>query len=132
MFVNLSNHPINILPSDTQTMTFGSKDREKLALVGETYSVTFPKHEGPLPKVDTLPGEVKVVDNIAIHYPGGKVLHNLPAPQEGVIYISSRQVVDAAKELGRTDVVCPGPLVFEKPFEEGGRGTILGCLGLMG
>jgi hypothetical protein len=132
MFVNLSNHSIDILSSDTQTTTFGSKDREKLALVGEASSVTFPKYEGSVPKVVYQSGVVKVINKIAVHYPGGKVVHNLPKPPEGVIYISSKQVVDAAKELGRTDVVCPGPLVFAEPFEEGGRGTVVGCLGLMG
>ena len=133
LFVNLGNHPVLVLSSETQTVKFGPTGREKLALVGEVSSnLSLPAYAGPLPTVETLPGEVKVIANIAIHYPGAKILHNLPQPQEGVIYVSSRMVVDAAKEVGRTDVVCPGPLAFAEPFEEGGRGTVVGCLGLVG
>ena len=52
----------------------------------------------------------------------GKI-DGLPDPEDGVMYIVSRIVMDAAHECGRDDVCAPHRLVRDV------QGNIIGCLG---
>jgi hypothetical protein len=129
-FINLSDHPTVVLDPNTPVKTFDG-GRSKYADDTPQIVLELPSYKGALPNVDALSGNTVVIDGVSIEYPDSTVINNLPEPKEGIIYISSEIVVNAAKTLGRTDVVYPGPLVFKEPFEKG-FGTIVGCLGLRG
>lgn len=51
-------------------------------------------------------------------------VEGLPAPEDGVILITSSMVAEAAAAVGRTDVYAPDKLA------RGEGGEIIGCMGL--
>jgi hypothetical protein len=58
---------------------------------------------------------------ITTHYPSGGVVDGLPLAEEGVVFVVSALVADAAK---RADVMSPGELVRDA------KGVIIGARGL--
>jgi hypothetical protein len=64
------------------------------------------------------------IDGIAIESVIYGEIEGLPEPQEGVFYIVSGLVANAATKIGRVDCLAPGALVRDKS----NPGTILGCL----
>jgi hypothetical protein len=79
---------------------------------------------GTVARVATSPKVVAVVDGINITSTTFGEVHDLPDPQEGVVYIASLLVAQAAARAGRMDVLAPGPLIRDE------EGRPIGCEGL--
>lgn len=88
---------------------------------GNDTVVTIEKHGTPAARVSTSRTPSRVVNGIpTFHVEFGEV-ENLPAPQEGCIFIVSGMVAAAAP---REDIFSPGELVRDE------AGRPIGCLGL--
>ena len=59
------------------------------------------------------------------HTQDPKLMGEIPAPQDGVIYVASLPAAKAAKAAGRNDVVSPGEAVRNEANMQ------IGCIGLM-
>lgn len=101
--VNLTPHILNIFRAD------GSE----VKLVPEG-----------LARVSSTREHVRTVDGIAIYRTSFGEVEGLPEPQEGVFFITSLVVKQAARKLGRWDVLSPGDLIRDE------AGQPIGCDGL--
>jgi len=99
-FVNLTPHVINIINPSGQ--------------------MDLPP-SGVVARVATTTAVVDEIDGVEIIETSFGKLEALPPPQEGVYYIVSRIVLEAAR---RGDLLSPGPLV------RGPTGQPIGCKGL--
>jgi hypothetical protein len=79
---------------------------------------------GILARVSMVNFPAGEIDGIAIESVTYGEIEGLPEPQEGVFYIVSGLVANAAAKIGRVDCLAPGALVRDKS----NPGTILGCL----
>lgn len=86
-FVNVTPHTVNIIDADGAEHAIASSGSARIA---------------------TSPGEREVVDRFVFFGPTtfGKII-DLPDAQEGVIFIASMLVAQAAAKLWRCDVVSP-------------------------
>jgi hypothetical protein len=106
--VNLTPHEINIYAADTPDV------------ISESHipMLTVPT-SGSVARVNMSDEVIGKVGDIPLHRTSVVVqVVNLPEPQEGVVYIASRLVVDAAK---RSDVVSVHKTVRSN------TGQIIGC-----
>lgn len=101
--INLTPHDINIISGDEKTTIKASGTIARCALA------------------DTL---VKTIAGVPVFHQIFGEIEGLPGKKEGVIYIVSRIVADAAKAVGRTDVLCPASTIKDT------EGHIIGCKGL--
>ena len=102
MIANLTPHPVNIFVDG----------KEK---------VTIPP-AGIVPRCSQSEEQVEVVDGIPVSRQVFGEVYDLPAPQPGVYLVVSRLVAAACP--GRSDLLCPGPMV------RGQNGQPIGCNGL--
>lgn len=79
---------------------------------------------GILPRVSMSNSPTGEIDGIAIESVTYGEIQGLPEPQEGVYYIVSGLVAQAASKIGRKDCLAPGALVRDK----NNPSVILGCL----
>jgi hypothetical protein len=102
-FINCTPHPIFII----------KKNGEKLEL-----------HKGTMvPRIETRQTKVSEFEDVEIFKTEFGGITNLPPVIDGVFYIVSRMVLDAAP-LSRQDLLAPGDLVRDC------AGNIIGCKGL--
>jgi len=142
--IGLANHDYNILRMNTpvKTIELGG-GRKQVLFDGERledyilYTVPVSGLPAPqvLPTCGGLPRELTLLLDGDIQIPltvyedGGTIyIKDLPAPVEGVYYLTSYAAASTAFSQGRRDVLCPGTLVLER--NEDGSTRILGCLGL--
>ncbi len=102
--VNLTPHPVTVLRNGVQK-TYPS---EGVARVSEEY---------------TSMGYFDGVEEFDVRY--GEII-GLPEPQEGVLYVVSGQLKNAAKEKGRKDTRSPAKTVRDPE-----TGQVLYALGLL-
>jgi len=79
---------------------------------------------GELARCATTDTVVATIDGVEIHAVELGDLQGLPDPQPGVHYVTSLIAAQAARRLGRDDVLVPGPAVRDAD------GRIVGCHGL--
>lgn len=101
--INLTPHDINIIDGDNKITIKASGTIARCALT------------------DML---VKMIDGVPVYRQIFGDIEGLPGEKDGVIYIVSRIVADAAKSFGRTDVLCPASTIKDAD------GHIIGCKGL--
>lgn len=103
-FVNLTPHVLNVRGEDGNL-------------------VTIPV-SGIVARLETLPAEMSVVAGIKIQKSAFGDLLDLPGKQDGVLFVGSMAVAQAAAKIGRADVVSPGMLIRDA------TGQPVGCDGL--
>lgn len=85
--------------------------------------VTIPV-SGVVARLEQLPAEMSVVAGIKIQKSAFGALLDLPDMEDGVLYVGSMAVAQAAAKIGRVDVVSPGMLIRNP------TGQPVGCDGL--
>lgn len=109
MIINLTPHDITVLRANGTQITYQANPHRAVARVAQTLQV-----------VGLLDGD----DVIAAQTQWGDVV-DLPAPDDGTIWLVSALVAQKAWQDGRTDVVCPGSLVRDQ------SGNVVGCQHLL-
>ena len=138
---SLNVHPTQILGLNTPVEIISNPaGRDVFVFKGENIEdyilIQFPKSEAPTPQVgSTEPQEETLVVQGGVQIPvqvsSGTQISNLPEKEEGVVWVTSYPTAKAAAEIGRSDFVNAGPIVYKSYDPETGRGsTILGCLGV--
>lgn len=119
---------INVTPHDLNFYDRQPADGGKVIAV-------LPKEDPE--KVLRVGGKVENLGNISVsiegmelempkfHTQDPQLMGELPAPQEGIIYVASLPAAKAAKAAGRDDVVSPGEAVRNEDKMQ------IGCTGLM-
>lgn len=138
--ISLNAHPCFILSLDTPVKEFTNKSgRPVLVFDGEIiqqHILLLVEASGmPVPHVSRLGPSIEELEVGSISIPcqvaSGVTISNLPPQEEGIVYLTSFPTAQAAKELGRTDFITSGQLVFAQYDEEKGAGVgIVGCLGV--
>jgi len=103
-FINLTPHVINVHLPDGKVLELPPS--------------------GELARCATTDTVVATIDGVEIHAVELGDLQGLPDPQPGVHYVTSLIAAQAARRLGRDDVLVPGPAVRDAD------GRIVGCHGL--
>lgn len=115
---------INATPhSITLVSRRGVEQDSKKQFLAEAKAVEILKEIPPSgihPRVSIVTGEIDGIPIESIVY--GEI-EGLPKYQEGIFYIVSGLVANAAAMIGRKDCLTPGALVRDKK-----TGVILGCL----
>lgn len=104
MYINITPHELKIRRKDGSFMVVPTS--------------------GVVTRVAAKADVVDIVDGVELRATTFGDLVDLPEPKEGVIYIASLLVAQAAVKVGRRDVVSPGPLL------RGEDGNPLGADGL--
>jgi hypothetical protein len=108
MIVNLTPHDINII-ANGKTITL--KRDGSIARI----------EEGAASEMNVLWDGTNPIPVYGVEY--GKIL-GLPAPNPGTFYVVSSMIAEAAKALGRKDVLSPYGLVRDE------KGVVVGAKGL--
>lgn len=95
-----------------------------VVIVTETREITIPI-SGTVARVEQTLIPLKTVRGIPLMQAQWGAVTDLPAEQDGVLYIVSALVANAAKEQGRNDCVCPAQFVRNE------QGQIIGAKALM-
>ena len=119
MIINATSHVITLVSK--QGVEQDSK-KQFFAETVETIKEIPPS--GILPRVSMKNSPAGNIDNTPIESVVYGEIEGLPESQEGVYYIVSGLVADAAAKIGRTDCLAPGALVRDK----NNPSLILGCL----
>ena len=98
---------VNLTPHDIRELSTGRK---------------FPP-SGRIARVTTQSKKVMDFDRIPIFSTDFGTLEGLPEQKDGVMYIISALCLEAARKLGRYDVVAPGNVQRDR------LGNPIGCLG---
>ena len=119
MLINATPHVITLVSRQ------GVKQDNKRQFLAETVEVIreIPS-SGILPRVSMSNEDAGEIDGIPIQSVLYGDIQGLPEPQEGVYYIVSGLVAQAASKIGRKDCLAPGALVRDK----NNPSVILGCL----
>jgi hypothetical protein len=119
MLINATPHVITIVSKQ------GVQQDSKKQFLAETVEVVkeIPS-SGILPRVSMSNEDAGEIDGIPIQSVLYGDIQGLPEPQEGVYYIVSGLVAQAASKIGRKDCLAPGALVRDK----NNPSVILGCL----
>lgn len=135
--VLLANHDMVVFNSKLPVVTTEVKGRPCVVVAegvnSSDYIVGVVKSSGlPVPQVGNVSAtsvemEVMGLGTISLSTSGGKEIHNLPAPVEGIVYITSSFTAASAASVGRTDVWAPAQLVCS--INPDGTTTILGTIG---
>lgn len=106
MIKNASNfHDINVIMSDGSVRTYVRQSKDF-----------------PMPRCTQSQEVVDEIDGVEITRQKFGEVYDLPPYEEGVFWIVSRLVAEAAK--GRKDLLVPGPQI------KGEDGVVVGCKGL--
>lgn len=137
--IALTAHPVVIFSNSLPTETIEIKGRPTTVVAPGVNSSDYllgiiPASGLPVPQVGNIDATTTVLEIEGLSAPinisksSGKQISDLPATEEGVIYITSSFTASAAAAVGRTDVYAPAQLVCT--LNEDGTTTILGTIEL--
>lgn len=123
--INLTPHALVIRTANGTDLTLPSSGRVARASTIETPAL--PLLYNPASFWDRLGkpvSEETMLLEIKVSVTKFGAIEGLPEAEDGVVYVTSAIVASAARQLGRTDVLSPGPLIRDA------KGQPVGCNGL--